>query len=249
MITEAEGIILRQTKITGGRRMMVILTDRFGKISAGSFIREKNRGKNALAIRPFTHGLYELYRKGDFFSINSAQTIRSYYRIGENVECFLDASFCLELTDRVLAENVPAGGVFRDLSDFLSAMDKRKKKFMTLVLAYEIKILRKLGYMPDLSSCVECGRKDGKIFFSIEKGGIICADCLKKQGRHPKDRLIYDIDFGIVNVVNFLERTPFSKLEKLAANDELTASIEEIMRNYIKYHFDISSFKSEGMKW
>ena len=45
MITETEGIVLRQTKISGGRRMILIFTKQYGKISAGTSLNEKGKGK------------------------------------------------------------------------------------------------------------------------------------------------------------------------------------------------------------
>ena len=64
MITESEGIILRQTKISGGRRMVSIFTKKFGKIGAGTNLNERSKGKQALALRPFTHGTYEFFKRG-----------------------------------------------------------------------------------------------------------------------------------------------------------------------------------------
>ena len=55
---ETEGIVLKQIKTVGGRRMIVLLSARYGKISAGSRINEGGRNKSALAMRPFTYGRY-----------------------------------------------------------------------------------------------------------------------------------------------------------------------------------------------
>ena len=93
MITETEGIILRQTKIAGGRRMVVLFSKQYGKISAGTGLNERSRGKQALALRPFTYGNYQLYSKGEFYSINSGDPISSFYGIGEDVDKYMNASY------------------------------------------------------------------------------------------------------------------------------------------------------------
>ncbi len=49
--------------------MVLLFSKKFGKISVGSNINEKGRSKSALAMRPFTLGRYEIYKKGDFYSI------------------------------------------------------------------------------------------------------------------------------------------------------------------------------------
>lgn len=62
MYAETEGIVLKQIKIPGGRRMLVIFTKRYGKISAGTYISEKGKNRAALALRPFTYGRYQIKR-------------------------------------------------------------------------------------------------------------------------------------------------------------------------------------------
>ena len=99
MITDTEGLVLRQVKAVNGRRMIVILTKRYGKISAGTSISEGGKNKTALALRPFTYGRYELFKGRDTYSINGAETLQSFYAIGEDVDKYMAASYALELTD------------------------------------------------------------------------------------------------------------------------------------------------------
>ena len=89
MIINTEGIVLRQRKIAGNRRMIVIFTRQYGKISAGTSLTEKSRSRSALALRPFTFAEYELFRGRDSYSINSASVRRSYYSIGEDIDRFM----------------------------------------------------------------------------------------------------------------------------------------------------------------
>ncbi|MEG0156332.1 MAG: DNA repair protein RecO, partial [Anaerovoracaceae bacterium] len=168
MYTETEGIILKQTKIVGGRRMVLLFSKKFGKISAGSSINEKGKGKSALAMRPFTHGRYELFKKNDFFNINGAQAIKSFYHLGEEVGKYMCASYGLEFTEKILQELQPAPRLFNLTIDFLAEMERRKSKHETLLLAYEVKALKELGYTPQLSQCVLCNSTEERGFFSIK---------------------------------------------------------------------------------
>ena len=141
MYTDTEGIILRQIKIAGGRRMLLILTEKYGMISAGTSIPEKGKNKSSLALRPFTRGRYELYKSKDNYSVNGAETLESFYSIGEDVDRFLAASYVLELTEKMLPENESMPGTYRLLWDFLELLSERKTEFETPVIAYQIKSL------------------------------------------------------------------------------------------------------------
>lgn len=241
MITETEGIILRQTKIAGGRRMVVLFSKQYGKISAGTGLNERSRGKQALALRPFTYGNYQLYKKGDFFNINSGEPIKSFYRIGEEVDKYMNASYALELTDKFTVEGMPAPGLFNLTVDMLRELEKRKKKFGTIVLAYEVKALKVLGVMPQLDICTRCGKPEVPAYFSIADGGVICEDCHTLEN----DTLIYKIDFGIINILKYFLDNPLESLAKIALEENVCKKIMKMMTEYARYHFDFGDLKSE----
>lgn len=136
MYTDTEGIILKQIKILNNRRMISLFSRKFGKISAGTSISEKGRGKSALAMRPFTYGKYELYKSRDSYHINGAHVIKSYYKIGEDVEKYMYCSYVLEYTDKILHEEAPAVEIFDLIIDFFAIMERRSKKYSSLILAY-----------------------------------------------------------------------------------------------------------------
>ena len=102
MITETDGIILKQTRLPDDRRMLVLFTRKFGKISAGTGIRLSGKSKSSLALRVFTHGRYELFFGGRSCNINAAETLNSYFKIGEDVDKYMMASYVLE-TVRITA--------------------------------------------------------------------------------------------------------------------------------------------------
>ena len=124
MIINTEGIVLRQRKIAGNRRMIVIFTRQYGKISAGTSITERNRSRSALALRPFTFAEYELFKGRDAYSINSASARRSYYSIGEDIDRFMTASSFIEYLDKITAEGEPAPGIYDLALEFLESVSR-----------------------------------------------------------------------------------------------------------------------------
>lgn len=115
---ETEGIVLKQIKTVGGRRMIVLLSARYGKISAGSRINEGGRNKSALAMRPFTYGRYQIFKSRDIYNIDSAETIRSFYGLGEDVDKYMAASYVLEFTEKIVPYEQPQPAVMKLICDF-----------------------------------------------------------------------------------------------------------------------------------
>lgn len=244
MYVDTEGIILRQTKTTGGRRMILLFSKKYGKISAGTSITEKGKSKSTLAMHPFTLGKYELYKGRDSYSINNAQTLKSFYGIGENVDKYMTSSYVLEWTEKVLPEGIANVKLLNLLIEFLTMMEDREKEYGTLILAYQIKALDILGYMPNLDSCCHCGGATSPNSFSVTAGGALCNDC-KKQLALDGEKLIYDTKFDIIEILSYINKNPLKAMEKLALNKEVLRPLLEIIREYAGYHLEVGKLKSE----
>lgn len=148
MYIQSEGIILKQVKTLNGRRMISIFSKKYGKICCGSSVTEGGKNKTALALRPFTYGRYELYSSRDSYNIQGAETIKSYYGIGEDVDKYMAACYVLELTDKLLMEDQPQPKLFMLLKEFFDMLELRKTAFQTLVTAYQCKLLSLQGLSP-----------------------------------------------------------------------------------------------------
>ena len=250
MITDTEGIVLKQTKTAYGRRMILLFSKKYGKISAGTGISEKGRNKAALAMRPFTYGRYELYKNRDSYNINGAEVRKSYYKIGVDIDKYMNSAYVLEFTEKVLPEGQPSQAMFHLLQDFLSVMEVRKKSHSTLVLGFEVKTLKIMGVMPMLERCVHCSAKCSPdkppAYLSVKEGGIICADCSRGLGISDNDTLIYSLNFGIVDILKYFAGHSLKNLENLALEEKVQKRLQAMIRCYAAYYLDIGELKSES---
>lgn len=246
MFTDTEGIIFRQVKTVNGRRMVLLFSKKYGKISAGTNLNEKGRNKSSLAMRPFTFGKYELFKNRDNYHINGMEVIKSYYRIGEDVEKYMYCSYILEFTEKLLQEDAPAPEIFSMILDFFDIMEKRSQKYISFILAYQIKVLQESGSMPQVRQCVLCGGREEPELFSIREGGIICRNCCLNIHHDVNDTLIYKVNFGIVNILRYILDNPLKSFANLALDDEIQKQLSKIIKSYISYHLDIGVLKSES---
>jgi len=246
MYTDTEGIVFRQIKTVNGRRMVLLFSRKYGKISAGTGISEKAKSKSALALRPFTYGRYELFKSRDSYHINGTEVIRSYYRIGEDVEKYLHCSYVLEFTEKLLQEEAPAPGIFSLILDFFDIMEKRTKKYASLILAYQVKVLQEAGSAPQVDRCVVCGDREEPVLFSIKDGGVICRKCSVNFPVMQNESLIYPVNFGIVKILRYILDKPLKSFENLALEDESQKKLCSIIKSYAAYHLDIGELKSES---
>jgi DNA repair protein RecO (recombination protein O) len=159
---ECEAIVLRQTKALKGRRMITLFTDAYGKLSAGTNLSERGRGKSALAVRPFTRGRYTLKTDRGYTNILSAETLRSYYSIGENYEKYVNASLVLEFAGRMLPEEAPAPELWATTVKFMEMMERRSGGRRTLTAAWLARALDFAGVLPGAENF-----KNDKLFSAL----------------------------------------------------------------------------------
>lgn len=250
MITDTEGIVLKQVKTAYGRRMILLFSQKYGKISVGTSINEKGRNKSALAVRPFTYGRYELFKNRDSFNLNSASVQKSYYKIGEDLDKYMNSSFVLEFTEKVLEEGQPSQGMFNLIKDYLDVIENRNKSHGTVVLGFMIKTLKIMGVLPELTACVHCGEpctnENPPVYLDVKEGGIVCSECAGTLVNTGRDLLIYSVNFGIVNIIRYFADHSLKDLEGLALEEPVRERIYAMIKKYAEYHLEIGELKSEG---
>lgn len=248
----SEGIVLRRTKIANGRRIILLLTYNLGKISAGTNLNERNNTRSSAALRPFAYGTYQLFQGRNYYNLDRADTLRTFYGIGENPDKFLYASTALELTEKIIPQEVPQPAIFNALIDFLRSIEKANENELTILLAYEVKLLRITGLSPGTDVCAECGKTEKLNSFSVPAGGMICSECMDKiQGyetvKRVHDSLIYRPEFDIISILKYFETKPISAFESIVLNPRIAAELRKILKQYFLYHFDLGELKSEKL--
>jgi DNA repair protein RecO (recombination protein O) len=243
-----EGVVLKQTKILNGRRMITLFSKEYGKISAGTNIAGKGRSKSSLAIMPFTHGGYGLKKGRGAWHINSAETLRGFYRIAEDIDKFANCSYALEFTEKLLPEEAPAPALFALILEYFEMMERRRKKFDSLTAAFLLKALHLWGAAPEIEKCALCGASpSGGGFFSVRDGGFVCRTCGETENvsGDADERLLYPLDFAILNVMCYFLGRPLRDLEHLALEESVAHALRRMIRELAAWHLGVSGLKSE----
>jgi DNA repair protein RecO (recombination protein O) len=96
---------------------------------------------------------------------------------------------------------------------------------------FELQLLDHLGYRPQLQQCTECNSplKPETNFFSPSRGGIICHDC----GFH--EPVASPLSLNALKVLRLWQNCDYATARRVKINPELSAELEQVMREYIKY--------------
>ncbi|HKK95855.1 MAG TPA: DNA repair protein RecO [Anaerovoracaceae bacterium] len=244
MLITTEGIVLRQRKASNGRRIIHLFTREYGLIPVGTSISERNKKKSALAVRPFTHGKYDIFKNRGYYNLNNMEVIDSYYSLGENVDKYINGSYVLEFLDKVLVEEHSDYRLYKLTLDYLSALTKTKGDAYTLKLAFVVKTLALLGIMPELNNCAVCAKECKSNYFSIKDGGIICKECYDVI---DKSALIFSTNFDIVKLLEYIINKPFNAFESIKLKSDVYEELNNLVNKYIEYYLDVNGILSDKL--
>lgn len=234
-----EGIVLKELRFKETSKIVTILTKRHGKIKG--MARGAYRPKSQLTVntQPFSYNNYILFKGRNFYYINQADIIESFYTIRENVNRVVYGHYLLELADKSILEGDESYKLFLLLRKGLKILSKLDKSFLKFILAYELKFISFLGYKPLLDSCIICGKEYLHNFkFDIEYGGIICNKCSLVESNCEY------MDMAMYQAMKELLYTPLDRIDGINISKKTMFKLHEIMVKYILHKIDRKKFNS-----
>ncbi|MCF6466536.1 DNA repair protein RecO [Clostridium sp. Cult2] len=239
MYTKTEGIVLKEFRFRDTSKILTIFTRRHGKIHSMARGAYRPKSKLIANTQPFSYNDYYLFKGRNFYYINQADIIDSFYSIRENIHRMMYGSYLLELVDLSILEEEENEKLFLLLIKGLKILSKLDKDYNKFILAYELKYISFLGYKPSLDGCVICGRKNFENpKFSIDKGGIICPNC------STIEPYCENMDIYMSKAMKALLYTPLDKLSSIKIPKDTTFKLHEIMVKYILNKIERNQFNS-----
>ncbi len=225
-----EGIVLRVRNLGEADRLVTLYTKERGKLSATARGARRIRNRLLSPTQVFTHGRYLIFKGKNLHNIGQAEIIHSRQALREDLDKMAYASYVTELVDALTAEEDPTDTLFPLLAGTLSLGEKGR--FDLAVRAFEIRLMRELGYEPELYRCVNCRveLEDG-IFFT-ERGGTVCPRCVNQ---FPGSNALTK---GTWELMKRLLEWDFSRLNILHPAANNIEEIRRLMRKYVDFRLE-----------
>lgn len=171
-------LVLRRSDYSDYDRMVTLFSPQHGRIDA--IARGCRRPKSPLlnACEPFTSGEFQLYQKGERFTLEQCQITESFYELRTDYDRLQHAVYWLKLLDASVMVDVPMPDLFLITLRALAHLNYSELPPEMLTMAFEMHLMAQLGYAPRVDSCMLCGRAiDSDARFDAELGGCICMHC------------------------------------------------------------------------
>jgi len=178
-IVKTKGIIIAENNTGDFDKMLTMITPDLGKISCAA--RGARRPKSALmaGTQLLTFGEYIMYKGANAYNINSCELIEIFYNIRIDLDKLRIAAYILKIINDVTTENQNSYKILQLLLNTLYTISETDKDVDMIVSIFRLRLLKILGFSPNVIECVTCKEKEKLNYFSIKENGFKCNTCAK----------------------------------------------------------------------
>ena len=229
-VYQTEAIIIKRIKLGEADRILTLYTPDLGKLKAVAKGTRRPQSKLGGHVELLTHSRLMLARGRNLDIITQAQTINNFLPIKDDLERISRGLYIAELVDSLTGEHIEDRRLFNLVLETLHQLSQAND-YEPILRYFELRLLDHLGYRPQLQQCTECSSplKPDTNFFSPSQGGVLCHDC----GFHePAAR---PLSLNALKVMRLWQNCDYANARRVKINPELSAELEQVMREYIKY--------------
>jgi len=193
---KSEAIVLRSIRFSEADRILHLYTAHRGRIGAIAKGVRKTKSRFGARLEPLSHVELMLHEgSGELQTITGVELLRSHHATREDGYRLNVGLIGAEAMLRLFGEPEANERAFAALARFLDLLDEapsadNRPALDPLGLAFQLKLLWLAGYLPHLTSCVECGSNAALVGFSARAGGAVCADHAQRALRLSAEGLV-----------------------------------------------------------
>jgi len=177
-LKESEAIVLRTYPLREADLLVTLFTRVEGKVYgvARSAKKSKRRFGGALEPLTFVKAYYEDRERRELARLDSFEVLESPLAFEVSYPRAVALGHVAELLDELLPEREANDDVFRLALSVLAAL--RGPDIWMPVTYFELWMARLMGYLPDLSECLACGRNlnGSRAYFHALSDGLMCPE-------------------------------------------------------------------------
>lgn len=185
-LVESEAIIIRTYSLAEADKIVVSLARKAGLIRAVARGARRLKSKYGAGLEPYTLVNLSFYEKEgrELHSLREAEIVRSYFHLHGNVEVSGALGHMGELLLEFAPPHEPNEKLFRMVKACLEALAHNTEDWRAILIYFELWLLKLAGFLPNLNSCVDCGRSllgRGVVYLNMD-GRPRCKACSAGQG-------------------------------------------------------------------
>lgn len=208
-IVKTSGIVIQENSLGDSDKILTILTPNMGKISCVAKGAKRPKSLLMASSQILCFGEYVLRKSNDVYNIQSAECLEVFYNIREDLDKLMYASALIKIMVDVTTENQNNYHILKLFLNTLYMISESDKDLDFIISVFKMRLLKILGFGPNVDECVSCGEKEELTDFSLIDNGFKCKKCSKldkgsiKMSEGCKYAIIYSLKADPKKIFNF----------------------------------------------
>ena len=178
MFKTTKGLILREVRYKEADRILTVLTDTDGKITAKARGALRKSSRTAAATQQLTWSELTLFGNRGKWTVNEGSVIEGFAGLRADIASFALGSYFSECLDAFAAEDEPDAALLQLGLNSLYALSRALCDPLQIKAAFELRLMTLSGFQPSVDACVYCGKTEPEEpCLGIETGGLCCRAC------------------------------------------------------------------------
>lgn len=255
MLVEVKGLVIRTVDIKESDRLLVIFTEEMGAVTALARGARSLKSRKMSSTMQFCYSSFLLFKRDDKYTVKEAELMESFFGVRESLDALALAAYIAEVLSDVTTAECDRDLLRLSLNS-LYAISEKTYPLAIIKAAFEIRAASVLGFMPDVTSCTACGRRDGEFFFDIMGGYIECPVCRRRRAEvyipdaeDRERRIVRILSDGARRALEYCIHCPIERIFSFRLADEDTrlfvAAAEEYLINQLERSFKTLDFYNQ----
>lgn len=241
---KTKGIVIREVNTGEADKILTVFTKNYGKLTVAARGARRSRSGMIAGSQLLCYSDFVLFKGKNLYTINSCETIETFYNIRNDVEKLTYAAHILELINDAVQDNQPSSKVLQLLLNTLYYIaNDRPRELVTRV--FEMRLMSILGFAPSVKSCIKCGSEAlESISFSFKHCGYICgkSDCT------AADPAAMELLPGTARALRHIMTAKIDELFNFNVSEDVLRELSAVSRRYVRDRMEKDYNKLDFLK-
>ena len=236
MFQTTKGLILREVRYKEADRMLTILTESEGKITAKARGALRKSSRTGAATQQLTWSELTLFGNRGKWQVNEGSVIEGFDGLRTDIAKLSLASYFSECLDAFGAEEQPEPALLQLGLNSLYALSRDLCDPLQIKTAFELRLMTLTGFQPNANACVYCGKTEPEDpYLGIETGGLCCRACRKADFG-----LTAGLDGESLSALRYVIAAPAKKLFSFKLEGKGLRLLSDASEEYLRQHAERS---------
>ena len=229
-VYRADAVVLKASDFGEADKALTLFTLQHGKLRAIAKGARRPGSRLGGHVDVLTHANLMLARGRNFEIVTQAETVEPFLRLRDDLWRASLGYQLAELVDRMTEEAHEDGPLFESLVEALGRITADPDPELAVHL-FEATLLDRLGYRPQLHTCLGCGKPLERVdsYYSAPAGGVLCPLC------GPRDTNARPLSANAFALLRLLQSGDYRTLQRVRRDEPLRRAVDDALTAQVRY--------------